>query len=143
MRITEILESKYNESRHSIASLATDNYESSLVAVDSAIDEILKAYDKDRISPEKYIQQLEELHNVFLNSLDDKSMWDYVSDNLNDDDLTKLYQDFVKVENKLENTILQIKRDGNLYEDATDFKAANEQTSAMSTKRSKTKKDTA
>ena len=68
MRITEILESKYNEPRHSIASLATDNYESSLVAVDT--------------------------------------MWDYVSDNLNDDDLTKLYQDFVEVENKLEDTIL-------------------------------------
>ena len=131
MRIKEILESKYNEPRHTLAVLAASVPESSLAAVDSSIDKILQAYEKVGDDPEKYVQQLEKLQDLFLDSLMDVSMWDSISDSLEGDEQNKLYQDFIEIEDKLERTIQQIKQDNNLREDLTIAKAANGELSPM------------
>jgi ribonucleoside-diphosphate reductase alpha chain len=56
--------------------------------------------------------------------------------------MNTIANDLIEIENRAERYINKIKND-TISEDVTDFKAANGQVSAMSTKRPKTKKDTA
>jgi hypothetical protein len=137
MRISEITES-YKESRHSVeASVAKNN----ILKTNHAIQSVIVGYKNKKYGAGEALHMLEiikvELENLFY------------SEHFADMDVilprhSKLLQkDWISVDFQLDEYINQIKNDNELREDLVDFKAENGQLSAMSTKRPKTKKDTA
>lgn len=137
MKISEITES-FDQPRHSVeAAVFTPNS----IRMNKAIQVAIKKYKSGEFSPSETLQKLEILNQEIENLLY-SDYFDYLAATIPRHH-TQLQQDWIYLESTIDQYISQIKNKHSLREDLVDFKAANGQLSAMGSKRSKTKKDSA
>jgi hypothetical protein len=115
-----------------------------VIRVPKLLPLIFQDYSSEKISPPEALQLFKTIKAIYEDLLYDDDVWKELSRHDPSGKIAKqISTRIIQEENYIDDYIKIIKQDHGLSEDIVDFKGPNGQLSAMSTKRPKTKKDTA